>query len=253
MTFNQEGVTNTEAQQGQPNQATASHDQGSGTGEGMDIKTFEELQKRDEHAQKHISNLEGENAGMREDYTKLSAELQELKEKLAAQERVDTLLKGNQSSAQDRQEDKKDEASAFDPSHLDSLVSEKLKSHFTEVEQSSNFKRASDALNNLFKDKADEHVTKVAADNGMTMDDAVSLSRTNPRMFENVFIKPFGQAKGTTSTSYTGQNTGSVPSGQQQITQEYWNEMRRNPKTRDKYWSVPVQKQYHAWVHSQSK
>lgn len=238
------------AQEGQPNQDANSQDQGQGTGEGVDLKTFQELQKRDEHAQQHISHLEGENNGMREEMKRISEEMQALKDKLAAQQKVEDLLKGNQTSVPASTETKQD----VNPVDVDKLVSERVSQFFTEKEQQDNFNTASKTLATMFSDKADEHVTKIAQENGMNMDDAVALSRTNPKMFNNIFIKPYeGQRAQSPAPSHTGQNTGSVPTGQPQITQEYWSNMRRDPKTRDKFWSVPVQKEYHKWVASQNK
>lgn len=249
MTFNQ-ASGDPAAQEGQPNHTANSQDQGQGTGEGVDLNTFQELQKRDAHAQQHISHLEGENNGMREELKRISEEMQSLQDKLTAQKKVEDLLKGNQTSVPASTETEQ----GVDPVDVDKLVSERVSQFFTEKEQQDNFNAASKTLAKLFNDKADEHVTKIAQENGMTMEDAVSLSKSNPKMFSNIFVKPYeGQATHTPAPSHTGQNTGSVPTGQPQITQEYWSNMRRDPKTRDKFWSVPVQREYHKWVASQNK
>lgn len=237
---------------GQPNQEANSQDQGQGAGEGIDPTAFLELQKRDQNAQQHITTLEGENEGMRTDLARVNAELLAAQEKLTAQKKVEDLLKGNQTSEQTNQNTQFNQ-STTEEVDFDKIVSDKLQEHFTEREQEANYRNASTTLTNLFKDKADEHVTRIAKENDMTMEDALTLSKTKPKLFENLFIKPYGQAGATQATSYTGNNTSSAPAGQTQITQEYWNEMRRNPKTSAKYWSPQVQKQYHAWVHGLNK
>lgn len=249
MTFNT-GVQDQGTPTGQPNQDAQNQDQGQSAGEGVDVGKFLELQKRDQNAQQHISNLEGENNGMRSDLEKLTAELETARNKLAAQDKIQDLLNGTQTSVPPTEESNQPPVEQPD---FDKMVSDKLQQHFTEREQEANFNKAASALTNLFKDKTDDHVNRVAVENDMSLEDAMELSKTKPKLFENLFIKPFGGKVQSPTTSYTGQNASPAPTGQPQITQEYWKDMRTNPKTSAKFWSVPVQKQYHAWVHSNNK
>lgn len=255
MTFTNNNSGDPAAQAGQPNQEATNQDQGAGvTGQGIDQQSFLELQKRDEHAQRHIQHLEGENAGMRDDITRMSEELEEIRNKLAAQKKIEDLVKGSHTSAQAAtvQQQEQSMTEAFDPSKVEELVNKKLEEHSTNAVKENNYKAAVSSLSSMFADKTDEHVARVAKDNGLSVEGAIELSKNNPTMFNNIFINPYKDKGQSPVSSYKG-STGSVPSGQPEITQEYWNNMRRDPKTRDKYWSVPVQKQYHAWVREQNK
>lgn len=241
--------------EGQPSQQPTNQDQGSqDTDNGYTPEQIAELVKRDANAQQHISNIENENRGMREDLQKLQEQMQDYEAKLAAQRKVEELLKGSNTSNQQgdqHMEQQQQQTPAVNKDDINALVNEQVKNFFTEREKEENFNRASSAVTEIFKDKADSHVTKVAEENGMSFEEAQSLAREKPQLFNNLFVKPFtsSQGKGFQPTE-SSQNTGSV-SGNNEITQEYWNKMRRENSA--KYWSVPVQKQYYDWVLNQNK
>lgn len=126
------------------------------------------LQKRDEHAQQHISKLEDENKLFRE---KLDA----LEERVNAATDLDSVL-------------------TKDDLDKDSLVSETADRIMAQMDadkqkatKDSNFKQVSESLTQRYGDKVDDKVAEVAASNGMTFDEVVELSRTKPQLVMNLF------------------------------------------------------------------
>ena len=230
-------------QTGQPQQQPTTPDQGpSGTDAGYTPEQIAEIVKRDAHAQQHITNLENENKGMREDLQNFSQRMQTFEDKLAAQQKVEELLKGNSTSTQQPTQTQQD---TFDQSKLDEMVAQRVQQQFSEREQQANFDRAASKLTEVFKDKADEHVTKVAGENGLSFEEAQKLARTNPVMFENLFVKPHVQSSNPVVPTQGTQSTSTVPTQSTTTDSNYWTEMRRKNPT--KFWDPATQRQYYQW------
>lgn len=256
MTFN---IDNTADQngdnQGQPSQQPVNQDNGNmGAVDGITPEQLSEILKRDEHAQRHISLLENENKQMRDDFVSLQDQLSALQKQLASQQKVEELL-ARKPTSNDHQgnEDKptmNTPTNSFDPEVIDSLVTQRMQDFMSKQEQEKNFRQVSTELSGIFKDKADDHVTAVASQNGLSFEDAMSLAKTNPVMFNNLFINPYKKNSTNTPAPTMGtQSTSSVPNQGSEITMDYWNKLRHEDKA--KYWSTDVQRQYHKWYHSQ--
>ena len=118
-----------------------------------------------------------------------------------------------------------------------------------EQQGEANLAKAKQQLNELFKDKADDHVKSIAERNSISYEGALELAKTNPTMFNNVFVSPFKNASNSNTAPTTStQSTSTVPVQNQEITMEYWNKMRRENSR--KFFSADVQKQFHQWFHS---
>lgn len=257
MTFNLETPTDNVGTQenGQPNQQPSTPDQGGqGADNGFTPEKLAEILKRDEHAQQHISNLENENKTMRDNFNSLQEKLEVLEARLASQKKVEELFAGmhtsnNQEPDQGNQNNMNTPTQSIDQETIDSLIASRMNEYMSKQEQDKNFLVAQTELNRLFKDKSDDHVKAIADKNGLSYESAKDLAKTNPTLFNNLFINPYKGTQGTTFTPTTGsQSTSSVPETQQEITMEYWNKLRReNPR---KWQSVETQKAFHQWFHS---
>lgn len=250
MTFVTTVADDPSVQTGTPAQQPTVQDQApQSTGTGMTEQQLSELVKRDAHAQQHIANLEEENRGMREDLSKLMDQMQSFETKLSAQQTVEQLLKGTSTStpAQQPQEPATMQTPAFDQSQVEEMVTQRVQKIFTEREQEQNYMRAAQRLTETFKDKADEHVAKVASENGLSYEDAQGLAKTNPVLFENLFINQAVKTTTPAAPTQGNQSTGTVQT-QNTLDQAYWTKMRREQPNR--FWSPEVQKQYHSWFHS---
>ncbi len=218
---------------------------------GLTQEQLTEIVKRDEHAQRHISNIETENAGMRTQLQELQAQYADMQSKLGSQNDFQELLNGmNNNSNQQQQQQQPPQQVQSELPDFDKLVSDKIQGFMSSKQDQLNMDTAAKALSSMFGVKADEHVTKIAEQNGMTFEGASDLSKNNPTLFENLFIKPFSQGNSGVAPTTGSQSQGSQ--AEQTVNMEHWNKMRReNPS---QFWSVPVQKEYHKWFHqSQNK
>lgn len=252
MTFNTDKAADQAATTGQPQQQPDNLDLGNtGAGEGITPEKITEILKRDEHAQQHISRLEEENRQVRENFVSLQDQIDSLQAKLSSQKKLEELLAGKHTS--NDQQDKGEKPTmntsteAFDPSMIDSLVTQRMQDFMSKQEQENNFKKVSSELSAVFKDKTDEHVTKVASDNGLSFEDAMNLAKTNPQMFNNLFLNPYKGKSTSAAPTQGSQSTSSVPNAGSEINMDYWNKMRRENNA--KFFSASVQKDYHKWFH----
>lgn len=235
---------------GQPAQPTTPDQGASGTVPGMTPEQIQEIVKRDAHAQQHIANIENENKSMREDLAKFQDELKTFKDKLAAQSSVEEILKRTSTSTQQTQQPA-EQTPEFDFNKVEELVTQRVQKIFTEQEQQQNYSQAAAELSGIFKDKADEHVTKVARENGMSYEDAQQLARTNPTMFTNVFVKPYAQGSNSTpapTQSDVSTNTNTVPATQAKDEYAAWMKMRKEEP--NKFYTPATQRQWHTWFHA---
>lgn len=147
------------------------------------------LQKRDEHAQSHITTLETEAA----DLKTLMVEMQEKLDKAA---QVEELLRN------------KPEGSEFNLDDVTSKTTEgvlaALDARSLKEKADSNFDTVSTALTKQYGDKTDEAVKKACAENDMSFDEMIALSRKNPKLAMklcDVDVKPDQQPSRTTINS----------------------------------------------------
>ena len=259
MTFNIETPTDQAGEAGQPNQQPNTTDNVSnGADQGITLDKLNEILKRDEHAQKHIQTLEEENEQMRLNYSSLQEKIELMEAQIKSQKTVEELLTRKNTSTVDHQQGTEVTQTMNTPTNsvstddLDSLVNQRIQGYMQEQQQVKNLESAKKDLNEIFKDRADDHVKQVAAQNGITLEGALELAKSNPTMFNNLFVNPY--KKGTTAAAPTfgSQSTSSVPTANtNEITMEYWNKMRRENSR--KFFSADTQRQFHQWFHSQKQ
>lgn len=251
MTFNLETAP---ADQGQPNQQQPTDNVGQGADKGITLDELNAILKRDENAQKHIRTLEEENNAMRDNFSTLQEQVELLQSQLRSRETVEKLLKGmnaskDQSSGQENKNQMNTPTTSINPDEINTLVTQRIQGYMKEQQGEANLAKAKQQLNELFKDKADDHVKSIAERNSISYEGALELAKTNPTMFNNVFVSPFKNASNSNTAPTTStQSTSTVPVQNQEITMEYWNKMRRENSR--KFFSADVQKQFHQWFHS---
>lgn len=217
----------------------------------MSQEQIEGLVKRDANAQQHIANLETERQEQRDAMSELQQTVARLEGTLSATGDVKGMLAGMQQS----QPAPTQESTQAVPS-VDELVAQATAKVTADLDakaqmelQESNYKKIAEVLTSTFGDKANAHVTSVAEQNSMTFEEAQTMARNNPTLFNNLFIKQSGIAPvPAPSTGYT--NTSAVQSTNT-VDADYWNQMRRN--NRSKFWTdASMQKQYREWIATQN-
>lgn len=270
MTFNIEnnGESDQNTPTGQPAQQPENLDQGGQSAEqGITPEDIAEVLKRDKHAQHHISSLEEENKNLRDNFTSVQEKIDALEGRLTSQKKLEELLTGKYTSNnQDQGEDlnsihKENNNSndmntptnqGLDQSSIDSMISERMNEYMTQRDQEKNLNAAKAELGSLFKDKADDHVRTVAESNGLSFEAAQDLAKSNPTLFNNLFVNPYKTSSQAPTPTQGRQSSSSVPESQgNEITMEYWNKMRRENPT--KFQSVQTQRAFHEWFHNQNK
>lgn len=145
------------------------------------FSTKEDVANNIESAQTHIQKLEQDF----ENATKLIDRQSELLEK---SRRVDDILDAvkkqepsgdAESTTQLSEEDVINKAlSAFEQRQIEQTMQQEAERNWNQV---------TSALTQAYGDKTDEVVQKVAADNGMTLEDAASMARSYPKVFLKMF------------------------------------------------------------------
>lgn len=146
------------------------------------FSTPEDAAKNIEHAQTHIDKLERD----WEAATKLIERQEQLLERSS---RVDDILNAvkdkeqasgdAESTAQLSEEDVINKAiSAFEQRQTQQAMAQ---------QQEENWNQVTSALTQTYGEKTDEVVQKVAADNGMSLEDAATMARTYPKVFLKMF------------------------------------------------------------------
>jgi len=148
------------------------------------------LQKRDKHAQEHITNLEAETAD-------LKTQMAEMQAKLDKAAQVEDLLNNQDQSNQ-----------PVDMDELTTKAVEKLQAQqdakAAKELADSNFDKVSTALTEKYGEQTDEAVQKACEENDMTFQDMVALSKKNPKLAMklcDVDVKPEQQATKPTINS----------------------------------------------------
>jgi len=156
------------------------------------------LQKRDEHAQTHITTLEGE-------ANDLKTRMAEMQDALDKAKSVESLLEEKDNQTQLTAEEVAAKAAV--------LVNDNLTAQGVKAQADANFADVSTALTAKFGDDTDEAVKTACEENGMTWDDMVELSKKNPKLAMklcNVEKAPNAQAMSPTI------NTSAMQSNNQQ-------------------------------------
>jgi len=164
--FNQEENQEEAKAEGSQFNLKDSDDNQNPKGDGVTTSITEEelkaLQKRDEHAQTHITTLEDEAKVLKDQITEMQTKLDKAKD-------VEDLLE-NQGKQQVNVEE------------ITTGVIEQLNAKELKAQQDENFNTVSTALTEKFGDKVDEEVKKAASENGLTFDEMVEMSRKNPKL-----------------------------------------------------------------------
>lgn len=226
---------------GEPDQATDFNQDTSDKGgeqDGVNITTeqLSALQKRDENAQKHIPQLEGENEKLRD-------QLSELQGKLDSATALDDVL--------NRLDNKDGATQTVDPDELVQRVEDRLQRKAQEDREQSNWDGVVANLTEHYGKwaDADKAVLTKASELGMTMQEVTSLAKRTPDAFYKLFEmeKPTGPQQGVASQATNQISIINAPSHEEKRDRAHYSKMRReNPK---KYWNVETQAQYRRDVH----
>lgn len=157
--------------------------------------TKEDLIKKITSADDFIDTLKKE----REEDRALLNQVQEtLKEQITAKE----LLNKVKTAGEQQQP-----AAAVDPSEITKQVLAQLESNKAATQQEQNWAEVTSTLTAAFGDKTNEKVKAVAAENGLSIEEAARLARTNPKVFLKLFPaldkKPMGN-------NLVGGNSGNI-------------------------------------------
>lgn len=228
---------------GDPDQATDFNQQESsdkgGENDGVNITTeqLNELQKRDENAQKHIPQLEGENEQLRDTVAELQGKL----DSATALDDVLNRLDGN----------KEGETQNVDPDELVQRVEDRLQRKAQEDREKNNWEGVVTSLTEHYGkwEDADKAVLAKADALGMSMKEVTSLAKRTPDAFYKLFEmeKPKGPQQGVAGQATNQISIINAPSHTETRDRAFYNKLRReNPK---EYWKVETQAQYRRDIH----
>lgn len=209
-----------------------------GEKDGVNITTeqLNELQKRDENAQKHIPQLEGENEQLRDTVA-------ELQSKLDSATALDDVL--------NRLDGKQGETQNVNPDELVRQVEDRLQRKAQEDREKNNWEGVVTNLTEHYGkwEDADKAVIAKADALGMSMKEVTSLAKRTPDAFYKLFEmeKPKGPQQGVASQATNQISIINAPSHEEKRDRAYYSKLRKeNPK---KYWHVDTQAQYRRDVH----
>lgn len=150
------------------------------------------------HSQQFISTLKEEKTAVEQQLQEALALVNQLKEKeVSANSLLDQQANTN---------------AILDPNELVNAVTEKLKQEEVATRQEANFRQAATRLQALYGAEADAKVTSIAGDNGMSHAEAVQLAKSNPVLFEKLFLPKQEQREAPTSNAFAAQSaSGQVP------------------------------------------
>ena len=210
-------------------------------GEGKKYKDEKALAYAAVHKDLHISNLEKELSGIRE----------ELKARTTMQEFMDKLKTQGQQSQQTTQQDPpagdEDEKKATTPEELEALVEATLNKRQTQAQRSSNYQTVVSKLQDAFGENASKIVKAQAQQLGMSLENLKKIAEETPAAFLRLVGVDQPQSVTTEADLFSGpiRSTTSTPSlGAGNVKNEaYWEKIRQtNP---NHYWSKEVQKEVH--------
>lgn len=194
-------ATETNSQQSTEQQTTENNKPFFQVGERV-FKTPEELAKHIEHSQNHIKKLE-------DDFSAATTLVDKQDALLAKAQRVDELLEAYKQNSSGKVEG----TTSLDK---EAVIAEALrafeqnqKTKTLQQQYDSNFKQVADVLVRHYGDRADEVVSKVAADNGLTIQEAQEMAKKHPK----VLLKMFDLSNKTDARPTSGSvNTMAMPS-----------------------------------------
>lgn len=205
---------------------------------GVNITTEQltELQKRDENAQKHIPQLEGENEQLRDTVA-------ELQGKLDSATALDDVL--------NRLDNKQGETQNVNTDELVQQVEDRLQRKAQEDREKSNWEGVVTNLTEHYGkwEDADKAVLNKATELGMSMQEVTSLAKRTPDAFYKLFEmeKPKGPQQGVAGQATNQISIINAPSHEEKRDRAYYSKLRKeNPK---EYWKVSTQAQYRRDVH----
>ncbi len=177
--------------------------------EGDKVKTFtgsDDIFNAYANSQQFISTLKGEKTAIESELEELKTEYSKMTaSQVSAQQVLDQI--NNQQSTE------APAAVAVDQNEIVTAVLEKISTGNEELTAQSNLDTAITTLTSVYGDKAQEHVAKVAGENGMSTAQAQELAKTNPTLFNNLFLSK-------TTASFSGTSTPASSVSQQQINQD---------------------------------
>lgn len=172
--------------------------------------TREELEKKVLNADDHISKIEQEN--------------ETLRQKAERGERIDDLLDtlkqkggGEQDSTKEQQvTDTQNANPNLTPEQVEELVNKQIAEREASAQAQANFNKVTEEVTNRFGGEVDQVISKVAEDNGFTMEEAKQFAQRHPQAFlKLVPPKPEGSTpsptEGNTNTQALGQQPAPKP------------------------------------------
>ena len=212
---------------------TQTSDQG-GSDDKVDItpEQLAELRRRDEAAQAHIKQLEGENGSLREEKSLLANEL-------ASSTTLEDVM------ARLNNEGTTNETPGLEPDKVAEIVDQRLQQKTQQQIEQDNWAAVESKLIEVFKDwdAANSAVEARASELKMTTDEATTLAVSNPVMFSELFLPKGTTVPQQSTSSAATSNSQSLSSVEDTVTRDkaYYSKMMREDK--NKYWSVETQKQ----------
>jgi len=198
---------------------------------GTDVDV-EALRRRDEHAQAHIVRLESENKEARDKVADLERQLTN------AKTIEDVLSRKNKSDG--------DGSTSVDPAQLVDAVEARLSAKEQAKTQDTNWATVYEKVTEVYGEwtKANTEIMAKAKELGMSTEAATELARRSPTAFYELFLPKPGTSNtsGSARASGVGQQAASTHTGEVR-NKEYYNKMRKDPKTESRYWSVEMQAQ----------
>lgn len=200
--------------------------------QGVDLEKYEALRQRDEHAQKHIQRLESENSELRD-------KVVDLENNLANATTLDEALKRISNQGENQSE-------SFARADVAQVVEEVLGQKQTASRMDSNWQEVVSDLTKVYGDwkTADLKVQERAQELDISLEEATTMARNNPKAFRTLFnLQPQQQTSnpaGSHGAGAQGQRGVSSHPGQV-LNKEYYSNLRKNDP--NKYWSVDTQAQ----------
>ena len=145
--------------------------------------TVEDAIKALQHSQEYIPQLKSSKE-------QLELQVQELQEKLKAQEKLQDVLKGNSDSPQEPQA-----PTGLDESKIDELLEQKLSAINAAKQSSDNLSNVSKALQEKYGANAKAEINKKAAELGTTVQGLEELAKNNPKLVLSLFGASGGNSK----------------------------------------------------------
>lgn len=156
--------------------------------EGDRVKTFtgsDEIFNAYANSQQFIGTLKGEKSAVELELETLKSKYDEMSSHQVSTQEVLDQINSTQAQPTGTQEA---QTSSLNQNDIVTAVREQLTLEQGQETFKANVAQANSALTSVYGDSASEHVTKVAGNNGMTVQEAQSLAGSNPLLFKNLFL-----------------------------------------------------------------